>query len=77
MAVFYLALHNIVARVSRKPGGKILWFFGILTAPLTSPVRAWGMSDLSDHQVLGRSFLLYLFLWLCLIAVGRLAAVLG
>jgi hypothetical protein len=34
MAVFYLALHKIVARLSRKPGSKLLWFFGVLTTPL-------------------------------------------
>ena len=74
MAVFYLVLHNIIARLSRRPDGKILWFFAVVTAPLTRPVRAWAMGDLSDHQVLGRSLLFYLFLWFCLIALGRLAA---
>ena len=74
MAVFYLALHNIIARLSRNPGGKILWFFDVLTGPLTRPVRAWAMNDLTNQQVLARSLLLYLCLWLCLIALGRLAA---
>ena len=41
MAVFYLALHNVLARLSRNSEGKILWFFDVLTAPLTRPVRAW------------------------------------
>ena len=77
MAVFYLALHSIVARLSRKPGGKVLWFFGVLTAPLTAPVRAWAMGDLSDRQVLARSLLLYVFLWICLIALGRFVRISG
>jgi len=40
MAAIYLALHMIVARFSRNPGGLVLWFFGVLTAPLIRPVRA-------------------------------------
>lgn len=71
MAVFYLVLHGIAARLSRTTEGKVLWFFGTLTAPLTSPVRAWAMGELSDRQVLRRSLLFYLALWLCLIALGR------
>jgi hypothetical protein len=35
IAVFYLALHLLVARWSRKPGSRLLWFFDVLTAPLT------------------------------------------
>lgn len=34
MAVIYLALHVAVARWSRKPGSKLLWFFEVVTAPL-------------------------------------------
>jgi len=40
MAAVYLALHIVVARLSRSPGGRLLWFFSVVTSPLTRPVRA-------------------------------------
>lgn len=72
MAVFYLALHYLVARLSRKPDGKVLWFFAVLTAPLTRPVRAWTINDASNHQLLSKSLLFYLCVWLGLIALSRI-----
>jgi hypothetical protein len=71
MAVFYLALHNLIARLSRNPGGKVLWFFAVLTAPLTRPVRAWTINDASNHQLLTKSLLFYVCIWLGLIALSR------
>ena len=40
MAAVYLALHILVARFSRAPGSRLLWFFSVVTGPLTRPVRA-------------------------------------
>ena len=40
MASIYLALHVVVARLSRAPESRLLWFFSVVTAPLTRPVRA-------------------------------------
>ena len=40
MASIYLALHVMVARLSRAPESRLLWFFSVVTAPLTRPVRA-------------------------------------
>jgi hypothetical protein len=40
MASIYLALHIAVARFSRAPGSRLLWFFSVVTGPLTRPVRA-------------------------------------
>lgn len=71
MAVFYLALHKIVSRLSKKPNSKLLWFFSVITEPLTRPVRAWTMPGISDPQLLSRSLLFYGFLWLCFIVMGR------
>ena len=75
MAVFYLALHKLVARLSQKPSSKLLWFFSVLTAPLTRPVRAWTMPGTSDNQLLTKSLLFYGFLWLCFIVIGRILIV--
>jgi hypothetical protein len=40
MAAIYLALHIVAARLSRAPGSRLLWFFSVVTGPLTRPVRA-------------------------------------
>ena len=71
MAVVYLALHKIMFHLSKKPGSRLLWFFDVLTAPLTRPVRRWTMPGSTDDQLLSRSLLFYGFLWLCMIALGR------
>jgi hypothetical protein len=71
MAVVYLALHKIVAGLSKKPNSKLLWFFAMITAPLTRPVRAWITPSSTDKQLLSRSLLFYGFLWLCFIVLGR------
>lgn len=40
MAAIYLVLHMLVARLARVPQSRLLWFFSIVTGPLTWPVRA-------------------------------------
>jgi len=75
MALFYLALHKIVGRFSQKPNSKLLWFFGVLTAPLMRPVRAWMMPGASEDQLLSRALLFYGVLWLCLVLLGRIMAI--
>lgn len=73
MAVVYLALHKIVSRLSKKPNSKLLWFFSVVTAPLTYPVRAWTLPGMTDDQLLSRSLVFYGLLWLFFIALGRMA----
>ena len=75
MALFYLALHKIVARLSRKPKSKLLWFFAVLTAPLMRPVRGWIMPGASEEQLLSRALLFYGLLWICLAVLGRIIAI--
>ncbi len=41
MAAIYLTLHMIVVRLSRAPDSRLLWFFSVITGPLTRPVRTW------------------------------------
>jgi hypothetical protein len=72
MALFYLALHKIVARLSQKPNSKLLWFFGVLTAPLMRPVRGWIMPGASEDQLLSRALLFYGVLWICFMVIGRI-----
>jgi hypothetical protein len=71
MAVFYLALHKIVARLSRKPHSKLLWFFGILTAPLTAPVRRYSSPDATNDQIISYALIFYGVLWIVVIFAGR------
>jgi len=71
MAVFYLALHKIVARLSRKPDSKLLWFFGVLTAPLTLPVKRYSSPDATDAQIVSYALIFYGLLWVVLIFAGR------
>ena len=71
MAVFYLALHKIVARLSRKPNSKLLWFFGVLTAPLTIPVKRYSSPDATDGQIVSYALIFYVLVWLLLIFAGR------
>ena len=72
MAVFYLALHKLIAWLSQKPESKLRWFFGVLTEPLTRPVRALFGPGASSDDLLTRSLFFYGLLWLCLIAVGKI-----
>jgi hypothetical protein len=72
MAMFYLALHKLVFRLSRKPNSKLLWFFSVVTGPLIRPVRAWTHSEPED-QLLSKALVFYGFLWLCFVLIGGFA----
>jgi hypothetical protein len=74
MAVIYLALHKLVARLSTRPNSKLLWFFSVLTAPLTRPVRLWFMPGASDDRLLSGALFFYALLWLCLVLLDRIAS---
>jgi hypothetical protein len=77
MALFYLALHKIISRFSHKPNSKLLWFFSVVTAPLTRPVRVWITPNASDDQLLSSSLLFYGLMWLGLVLIGKLVIMLG
>jgi len=71
MAVFYLALHKIVACLIRKPDSKLLWFFGMLTEPLTIPVKKYSSPDATDSEIVSYALIFYALVWLLLIFAGR------
>jgi hypothetical protein len=73
MAIFYLALHKIVLRLTQKPNSKLLWFFSVITGPLTRPVRAWIAHSQSEDQLLSKALAFYGFLWLCFVLVAKVA----
>ena len=72
MAVFYLALHKLIVRVSHKPESKLRWFFGVLTEPLTRPVRRLIGPGPSNDTLLTRSLLFYVCVWLCLVLIDKI-----
>lgn len=75
LAVFYLALHKIVSRLSHKPNSKLLWFFEVLTTPLTRPVRIWLMPAAANNRLLTGALFFYGCLWLLLIILERFLSI--
>jgi len=71
VAVVYLALHKIVARLSRKPGSKLLWFFSIVTAPLTRPIRNWLAPGAAEDRIVSAALIFYSLLWLFIVIIAR------
>ena len=51
MAAVYLALHIAVAWLSRSPESRLLWFFSIVTSPLTRRVRRLMPPEASENRV--------------------------
>lgn len=41
MAGIYLLVHIVFVRLIRNPESPVLWFFSVVTGPLTRPVRAF------------------------------------
>jgi hypothetical protein len=64
MAWIYLGLHILFARFVTNPASPVLWFFGVLTGPLTRPVRAVLAAGTSERRVRLIAFAAYVGLWL-------------
>ena len=64
LSAIYLVLHMLVARFSRKPGSRLLWFFSVVTSPLTWPVRAAFGTHLSEPRARLIAFGGYVVLWI-------------
>jgi uncharacterized protein YggT (Ycf19 family) len=76
MAATYLALHMLVARLSRAPDSRLLWFFSVITSPLTRPVRALMPSGTPERRVQLITLLALITLWLgTRVLLGRLGGV--
>lgn len=67
VAVVYLLLHWMVRRFSVKSNSKLLWFFSIVTAPLTRPFRTWTKAGATDEQVIVAALIAYGVLWLLIV----------
>ena len=64
MASVYLALHIVFARLLRRPDSAVLWFFSVVTGPLTRPVRALLPRGTPEARVRMLALGVYLGLWL-------------
>ena len=64
MAAIYLLLHIVFARLIQSPQSQMLWFFSVVTGPLTRPVRRLLPLDTSDARVRFVALGVYAAVWL-------------
>jgi hypothetical protein len=64
MAAIYVALHIVVAHFSRMPGSRLLWFFSVLTAPLTRSIRRILPEGLTESQLRYLTLAVCVVIWL-------------
>ncbi|HEX2500856.1 MAG TPA: hypothetical protein VHO73_05320 [Methylomirabilota bacterium] len=64
MASIYLWLHVLFARFITRPDSPVLWFFAVVTGPLTRPVRAVLPAGTPERRVRLVSLGVYVALWL-------------
>lgn len=76
MAAIYVGLHIVVAYFSTTPGSRLLWFFSVLTGPLTRPVRAVLPGGMTESQVRYLTLLACVIIWLTIrLLLARLGGV--
>ena len=63
MAIVYLTLHALCVRMIAKPESKVLWFFSVVTGPLTWPLRMWLPPAISTSRLLFVALGVYGTLW--------------
>ena len=64
MASVYLLLHVLFARFITRPDSPVLWFFAVVTGPLTRPVRALLAPGIREPRVRLVALGVYIALWL-------------
>ena len=63
MASVYLAVHVLFARLISSPRSQVLWFFEVVTGPLTRPVRAVLPPGTAAPRVRLIALAFYVVLW--------------
>lgn len=63
-AAIYLALYIVIARVISTPDSRILWFFSVVTGPLTRPVGALLPAGTPERRVRLVTLVLLVVLWI-------------
>ena len=69
MASVYLVLHIVFARVIANPYSPVLWFFSVVTGPLTRPARALLPPSSPERRLRLVSLGVYVALWMLTRAV--------
>jgi hypothetical protein len=69
VAVIYLGLHIIFSRLISRPDSKVLWFFSVITSPLTWPVRTWIAPNVSEPRLRLTALIVYGLVWLIVLLV--------
>jgi hypothetical protein len=64
MAWIYLGLHILFARFIAQPDSPVLWFFSVVTGPLTRPIRALLPAGSPETRVRTIALAVYLMLWI-------------
>lgn len=64
MASVYLLLHVLFARFITRPDSPVLWFFTVVTGPLTRPVQAFLAPGAPERRVRLVALGVYVALWL-------------
>jgi hypothetical protein len=64
MAAIYVGLHIILARLITTPDSRVLWFFSVVTTPLTAPVRAVLPRGIPDGRLRWITLVLCGAIWL-------------
>ena len=64
MAWVYLALHVIFARLVVNQDNPVLWFFAVVTGPLTRPVRSFMPPGTPVPRVRMVALVVYFALWI-------------
>jgi hypothetical protein len=74
VALVYLGLHIIFSRLISKGDSKILWFFTIVTGPLTRPLRTRLGPAGGESRLRSVSLAFYGALWIILFILAEILA---
>jgi hypothetical protein len=74
VAVVYLGLHIVFSRLISRSDSKILWFFSVITLPLTRPVRAWFAPGTPESSLRFIALVFYVVLWVLLLVATKIVA---
>jgi uncharacterized protein YggT (Ycf19 family) len=69
MASVYLALHIAFVRLIPSRDSPVLWFFSVVTGPLTRPVRALLPAGTAETRIRYVALAIYAGLWLVSVIV--------
>ena len=72
MAVVYLGLHIVFSRLISRPDSKILWFFSVITLPLTRPVRGWIVPGTTESRLRFVALVFYIVLWMVILVATEI-----